>query len=53
MRGKLHFCKPGEENLKRLMELILDLSVVFFNQGMQNNLLRLIKAGSPSAELDA
>lgn len=47
------FCKPGEQNLKRTMELVLDLSVVFFIQGMQNNLLRLVKADSPSAELGA
>lgn len=47
------FCKPGEQNLRRTMELVLDLSVVFFIQGMQTNLLRLIKAGSPSAELGA
>jgi len=29
-RGNLDFCKPGEQNLMRLLELILDLSPVFF-----------------------
>lgn len=47
MRGKLRFCKPGEQNLKRPIELILDLSVVLFIKRIQKSFVRLRQAVLP------